>query len=273
VTITRHGDAYEVQFDGRVSGQKYILSGVMVSGLWGRNGRSPEQALGGSAVPSARRTSGSRAGTPAATGTSAVSPAEPEVPPGWQLLWHDTFDSNVSGWSTGQREGEFARYQSELAEGRYNLVAERLDPKRSAYVWRSIKVNAGSQFHISMEVAEEEASTGGGCGLRFAASGGAFSTLFIVSDADGKFMVRRQDEDGNPHTLIAWTASSAIRSGQINRLSVISDRSQLIFFVNGQPVAKADVEQPDMQWVGVSAWVGSSDPVRCSCDNVRINVE
>ena len=211
------------------------------------------------------------AAAPTAAPASELPAAPPEAPPGWRLILNEAFDSNVHNWPTGSVEGEYARYRSEFAQGRYDLHAVLQEGKSSALVMQTIRVDVGLGFHATIEVAPTGDSEQA-CGLRVADAGNANSTVFMVSDANGKFRVRRQDSSGTWRTLIEWTSSDAIHAGQVNRLSVIGDSLGLAFFVNGQRVSVADVGQIDVQRVGVTAHVWSGDPVLCSFDNLQVRV-
>ena len=127
VTIARQENTYEVHFDGIVNDRNYLVAGTLGNGVWKSGDQSPVRAIG-EAWPLAERqattlqlptlTSPPVAPAPTLTPASVATPpltgdtsSEPEAIPGWQLLLHDTFDSNINNWPvTYSSDDEFGLF-------------------------------------------------------------------------------------------------------------------------------------------------------------------
>ena len=86
------------------------------------------------------------------------------------------------------------------------------------------------------------------------ATNGRYGLVFQYDEPDSRGVLLISDEGagsfsawavhaGEWTTLIEWTKSQAIRPGEVNRLTVISEGSHYIFLVNDQIVGEADYGQ------------------------------
>jgi len=278
VSISSVGDAFDIEIDAVVNNRAYQVAGMVASGLWQSWDRLPGLALGETWPPVARRVQSVQLTAPATrivatlptrTPPTATSPVElRESQPtsaGWRLLLHDTFDSNENEWFTGVRDDEKVRLTAELAQGRYSLLTEAVSETPS-WAGQTIQVDVGSRFSISVQATQTGDATSY-CGLYFAGSQQANRTVLAVSSQRGDLSAMHGD------WKLDWTPSSSVLMDQVNQLSAASDGSEIVFFVNGQPVSAMEVTEFDVQRVGVVASYGSGAPTQCSFDDLEIYME
>jgi hypothetical protein len=268
VSIIRVGDAFEIRLDVRVDNRTYQASGMVADGLWRSWDRLPGLALGETWPPVARRATQVQPTTATAT-QEAESPPTQTPPPGprWRLLLQEPFDSNVNEWPTGVRDSAKVHLTAELAQGRYSLLTET-GTGATSWPWagQTIAVSVGPRFSISVDATQTGDATSY-CGLYVAGEKHAGRTVLFVSSLSSSFAVLYGEREPE------WEPSSSVQSGQANRLSVVSDGSEIVFSANGVPVATLDAHELDVQWVGVVASYGSSTPTHCSFDDLEIWVE
>jgi hypothetical protein len=286
--IDRQGDAYQVHFDGWVSDRDYSISGMLGNGLWKSGDSSPVQAIG-EAVPyvprpeTALQPAGSptEQAVPAPTPTTASAaptlpsqepPSEPEVDTEWRTILDETFVANTNNWPVQwTSDDESIYFQSDLFQEQYLIFAERKQGTRP-FVQRTIDYGVGSRFIINVDT-KQEGDANSDCGLIVATQDDTDIIWFAIDALDGKFSVLRSDEGGNWTTLIDWTASPAILSGQANQLSITGNNSTNFFFVNNQAVGLRQGSGMDVQKLGLAASVGSDTPVTCYFDNLMVRVK
>ena len=173
---------------------------------------------------------------PAATSTPVPSLSSEEVE--LRLVLSDPFASNVNGWSTGEINDEFATTNQLIVDGKY-----RWEVTAHQDVW-DLGVPTGpavSDFTLSVEAQRISGSEGSEIT--------GYGVVFRWVDFDNYYLFRIGDdqefnffllENGERSTLIDWTSSSAIRPGEVNRLTVTAAGSHFVLSINDQIVGEAD---------------------------------
>ena len=72
-------------------------------------------------------------------------------------------------------------------------------------------------------------------------------------------------------TLIDWTENSAIRHGEVNRLTVLAEGSHFVFFINDQYVGEADDSRLSRGRAGVAIELyNAGDKATFEFDNFKL---
>ena len=167
---------------------------------------------------------------------SQVSPAAPlssrslpgETAAGSGILFSDSFDSDASGWASGDFEDKYSRNQVSIGDGRYALT---VTAKELAYVEKILPNRKFSDFVLSVEATPRDTETHYSYGIAFRENPSLHAYAFEIGN-DGLYSV--QLYDGEWQKLKDWSSSEAIKPGQTNRLKVIARGSSLTFFVNDE---------------------------------------
>ncbi len=150
----------------------------------------------------------------------------------WPIILSEPFDSNKNNWSVGSDNDEYADISREIKDGKYYWDATA---KKSFIAWVSPDLDAVSDFHLSTEIQRTSGSDQSDYGLVFRED--TDGNLYYFGIDDENFFVLL-NYDGAWSDMIATTRSSAILSGQANRLTVIAEGSHFVFFINDQYVAE-----------------------------------
>ena len=166
----------------------------------------------------------------------------------WPLILSDAFSSDINGWPTGDFSGERVTGRRSLTNDKYRWSATTVD----GVFWHSSPSGAPVyDFYVTVEVKRASGVASSHYGLAFHIDeGGDNLGTFLVSDA-GSFFVSAMHVDGWK-TQIKRTEASAIRPGEVNRLTVISEGSHYTFLVNDEVVGEADYSGLTSGRVGVA---------------------
>ncbi len=156
----------------------------------------------------------------------AFESAEPESGP--QIFFEDYFDSDASGWSTGQFEDDYTEYEITIEDGVYTLD---VTAKKKAYVEKILPNRQFSDFVLTVEATPLDDEEHYSYGVAFRENKDLHTYTFEIGN-DNLYSV--QLYDGEWKTLKAWSSTNAINVGETNELMVIANGSRLTFFVNGQ---------------------------------------
>jgi hypothetical protein len=288
ITITRQGKNYIVNLSGRINDRDYEISGMLGNGFWKSSDHSTVQALGealplvewqkANKQPAASITLQPVPGitsmptSVAAAPTSKITSAEPEAMSDWELILYETFDDNDNNWPVSySSDDEYLFYQSDLFQDQYMIFAERKSGNRPL-VMRLIDYKVGPQFHISVEVTQE-GNANSDCGLIVSTNDEAYVVGFATSAMGGEFRVMQREGSGNWDETYGWTTSQAIHPNQVNLLAMMGDSQGLSLYINDQQVGVVDIAGLDVQRLGLSASVGSEEPVVCYFDNLQVLVK
>lgn len=152
----------------------------------------------------------------------------------WKVILSDSFDNNNNEWKTGVREDDLATLISEINNGKYTLNATA----KSGFVEgvASPKIYSVKDFIATLECKVNNLPTAEyGIVFRKDILGNYY--FFRLSDTGYfKLSLRRKEEW---ITIINWTQSPLIKTGGTNRITVIGQGSQFLFFINDTYAAQA----------------------------------
>ncbi len=173
--------------------------------------------------------------TPNATATAAAQAASAlfATASKWRNVFTDDFASNVNGWSVG----EFTTDIRSITNGKFRSEAKAGSPFTiipSPMRGRMVL----SDFYASVQVQRTNTSGSAAYGLYFRDTPGSGLYYFSVLN-DESFSVRGFQNNQN-FSLIPATSSSAIRRGEVNRLTVIAQGVRFTFFINDQYVDEVE---------------------------------
>ncbi len=177
-----------------------------------------------------------------ATSIPTVTPTEKiDVPlPDQTAIISDTFDSNVYHWPITDHQDNWGSIVREVTEGMYVWKVEAEQdvgrwclPDNDSYA---------ANFHLSVDIRRLSGPPNIAYGL-------------IIRHTEGMYYVFSARDDGYFRfslwqgydwiTIIDWTETLSIRSGEINHLEVIAKDSVFEFYINGIFIAEAvDQEIP-----------------------------
>ncbi len=143
------------------------------------------------------------------------------------ILFSDAFDSDGSGWSTGEFEDDYAITEITIENGVYTLAATA---KKPAYIEKVLPSRQFSDFVLTMEATPLDSEDHYSYGIAFREDADYHTYAFEIGN-DGLYSV--QVYDGEWRKLKDWSSTEAIKVGQTNELKVIANGSSLTFFVNG----------------------------------------
>jgi len=146
----------------------------------------------------------------------------------WHILIKDTFDSNKNKWQIKPSDSEFARTTYEIADGKYtwDITAHK------AFIgWVSVNTKAEGDFYLSAEIKQSSGPDSADYGVIFREDTDSNFYYFGINK-QGQYVLYLYNQEWS--TLIDWTQSELIRPGESNRITVIGEGSNFIFFVNDQ---------------------------------------
>jgi serine/threonine protein kinase len=190
---------------------------------------------------------------------TAIAPAH------WPIILCDTFDTNVNDWLTGDYSSErVTGGNRDVTNGKYRWEAN----SSQGVVWRAIPdIASVSDFYLTMEARRVSGSERGRYGLVFRYADRDYYWVKIGDDQNFRLDLRYEDEWT---TLIGWTETSAIRPGQVNRLTVIAEGTHFTFYVNDQYVGEADDSRLSIGRVGVAVEIYAGDAAVFEFDNFEV---
>jgi hypothetical protein len=173
---------------------------------------------------------------PTSAPTATIQNAEPE----FKTVISDTFTSNINSWPITEGQDEWGTIARNITEGVYlwEIGAEQdvgrwCLPDRASYA---------ENFHLSVDVTRQNGPLNLAYGL-------------IVRHSEGRYYVFNVREDGYFRfslwegvqwvTIIDWTQTLAILSGETNHLEVRVKDADFEFYINDTYVGEAtDTEIP-----------------------------
>jgi len=158
------------------------------------------------------------------------------VPAGWRLVLSEPFDYNGNGWPYGTRDTDVVQNRWLFMDDGYRWVASA-HQAFEWYVWPD-KMPAVSDFYASVEAHQVSGTDDADYGLAFRISEDGTYYRFVVEETGQYYLTRLVDWAETP--LRSWRSSSAVRSGEINRITVIGQGKHFACYVNEQLVAEVD---------------------------------
>lgn len=161
------------------------------------------------------------------------------------ILFEDSFDSDASGWATGEFEDDYSQDEITIGEGVYTLMATAKQP---AFVEKKLPNREFSDFELTVEATPRDAAGGDyyyGVAFRENSDGHVYS--FEIGN-DGLYAIFLYD--GEWKRLKDWSSTSAINTGETNTLKVIANGQTLTFFVNDEQLTTLEDSTLDKGQIG-----------------------
>jgi serine/threonine-protein kinase len=186
----------------------------------------------------------------------------------WPLALSDDFSAKGNGWAVGDYSSSLVEGARGISDGVYRWEAEALDD----FVWWSIPdVDSVSDLYLAVDAKLSDGVSDAQYGLLLRRFDRSSYYLFLVSD-DQRFRFSRRSEDGWT-TLLEWTETTAVRSGEVNRLEAVAIESQFSFYINGQFVGEYSDSQFSSGVVAVVVGLGDTgDTSVVEFDNFELRV-
>jgi hypothetical protein len=166
----------------------------------------------------------------------------------WQVVKSDAFTDNQNGWAIGLDDDELSTITREISNGKYIWQASA----KSGFVdWIDVPGGFRAQnFTVTVE-GKSIGKSPAEYGLLFHAEENGNHYLFEIND-DGWYQLALMY--GNEWiTIIDWTKSAAIKKGESNRITVVGQGPQFLFFINDNYVAQAYDERIKAGTVAIAA--------------------
>ena len=159
----------------------------------------------------------------------------------WHIVFGDSFDTNTGQWEIGtDDDSNNATVDRQIVDGKYHW---EMRANRDYATITSGWGKTDADFYLAADIHQLSGSAACYYGLTFRQSENS-AYHFMLGDNDQKFTVFAYDQNG-ARPLIAATESTAIRSGDTNRLAIMAEGSHYRFFINDQQVGEVDNDQLD----------------------------
>jgi hypothetical protein len=164
----------------------------------------------------------------------------------WPLIMNDSFDQNTDIWPTGSDEGSFANASWEIVDGKYRWQAEAKD----AFVWWAYPdMDAVADFYLSADSEQISGPADGEWGLIYRVTPDDEYYLFEINARQEYCVYLHQGDEWE--ALVDWTPSDVIQMDQVNKLAVIAQGTQFLFFINDQFITQLSDDRLEAGNTGV----------------------
>jgi hypothetical protein len=169
---------------------------------------------------------------PSATPLPTKTPVPTKIP-----LIDEQFNSNVNGWSEKTLSDDYGDITYTI-NGQYVWDVKASKPVN--YKTWPDNAQTASDFTLTVDAQRQSGPEGCSYGIVFRLSDSDNFYYFGVSDV-GQYYVGKQ-VNSEWVTLVDWTDTSSISSGQVNKLKVIADGNLFTFFINGDQITTVNDE-------------------------------
>jgi len=164
---------------------------------------------------------------------------------GWPLLLLDTFDDNQNEWIDGEIDDEYANILVTI-DGTYTW---EVNAAKQGFTWRVWPtIDELSDFYLTVDVQNLSDNADAQYGLIFR---NQEDDYYYFEVRDGQYFRFFLYESYQWKELLPYTYSDAIRPGEINHLSVVSQDDRFTLWINDQFVGEATGSSPVQGQVGV----------------------
>jgi hypothetical protein len=199
-------------------------------------------------------------------GTTPVEESTTPVIP-LQNLWEDDFSNASSGWPTREMD---SYWSSGYQRSHYYVLIK--GPKLAVPFTTSEALGEYSDFVIAADCWLEPSDSAGDYGLVFRYSENPLRGYEFIVHADGRFHIGRKSADQQYSLLVDYEESPFIKmGGQINRLMIECQGSQIDAYINGTLVASLVDDSPREGLVGLFACSSEASNVRVLFDNFYLS--
>lgn len=164
----------------------------------------------------------------------------------WPLILNDSFDQDTDAWPVGSDEGSLANISWEIADGKYRWQAQAKD----AFVWWAYpEMDTVADFYLSADTEQVSGPADGEWGLIFRVTPDNEYYLFEINAQQEYCVYLHQGEDWE--ALVDWTPSDTIQVDRVNKLTVIAQETQFLFFINDKFIAHLSDDRLESGQTGV----------------------
>jgi hypothetical protein len=192
------------------------------------------------------------------------APPQPASP--GQILFRDDF--KTSAWDIGSYEGDYASYDQELVNGKYQW---HVKAKKGVALKDCVKaINLPQMFTLSVDVKVLSGPKDATYGLTFRCQDNSNLYYFNVSENGpwGFFKLINGD-----WTRIVGEDTSPVTPGETNHLQVVGDGTSYAFFLNGTLLQQVSENEFQTGGVGLAVELANpGDEATVEFDNLIINI-
>jgi eukaryotic-like serine/threonine-protein kinase len=200
---------------------------------------------------------------PADLGTTTPTPdptptrpalARPELsvapPADWQDVIDDSFSDNRNGWLINNHEDDWGTISRQVTGGTYRWT---VNATLAVGRWSTLDLRDGASalgdFHAGVDARRERGPEAAAYGLILRQFDGGYYVFSVRDDGYYQFNMWAGYEW---RPIIDWTETTAVRSGEVNRLTVRAEGSRFALFINDQRVAQVENDEIKAGKIGLS---------------------
>jgi hypothetical protein len=182
---------------------------------------------------------------------------------GWRIFC-DQFDNRENGWFTGTVSDEYWKGQAVIAGGK-NMW--KIDQTFQGFVtWDQPDWSDAGDFYASVEARRVNGPEASTCyGLWFRGSGQNYY-LFEVCD-NQTYAILAHSSSSGWDTLLDWSSSNLVRSGQANKLAVSANDDYFEFYINDTFINDVTDNRFQSGNVGIVLGLNKGDTATIEFDN------
>ncbi|MFC1878899.1 protein kinase [Chloroflexota bacterium] len=147
----------------------------------------------------------------------------------WPIVFSDSFYDNANEWYVGNRTGDYAEMSWTIGDGIY--LWDALAYKGFVW-WVYPSMEDVWDFYIAADLEQTSGPADGEQGLMFRHEDDKSYYIFQINNAQ-QYAIYYYDSS-EWEALVEWTDSPTLLYGQPNRLVVIAQGSQFLFYINNQ---------------------------------------
>jgi hypothetical protein len=182
----------------------------------------------------------------------AVAPLGLSIAPpsGWRNVVEDAFSDNRTGWLVNNHEDDWGTITRQVTGGAYRWT---VNATQAVGRWSTLTLpdDGGSlgDFHAGVDARRESGPQAAAYGLLLRQFEGGYYIFNVRDDGYYQFNLWAGYEW---QPIIDWTETTAVRSGEINRLTVRAEGNRFALFINDQRVAETENDQIPRGKIGLS---------------------
>jgi hypothetical protein len=185
----------------------------------------------------------------------------------WNLNIMDDFSSNIHDWPIWTDKKDTCSINNlHLQNGAIFWKMDGFTGNNCFYFAYPTEFAPSRDFDVSVDVQRTANSGQGDGGIAFRAKDNDNFYTFGINDTLQSFIILYY-QSGSMNTLTDWTMDQAIRSGQVNHLTVSGRGSHFTFSINGKQVATLDNDGIYSGYVGLGIDIFNGASISFMYDN------
>lgn len=165
----------------------------------------------------------------------------------WPVLLQDSFARQGNNWMVGDVRNEYYTGSRRIANGQYHWTATAKDSMGS-FIFPDQKLSTLLLAGVDLQFLSGPPDADAGLCFRETQESNTF--YYYALDNRGEYSLAIYLHD-HWETFIDWTANSAIKVGEVNRLEVSAAGTHFILLVNGIPLADFSDDRLEQGNVGL----------------------